>query len=305
MSPFNEPVTSQTARQGTALALVSMLSVQLGAAIAVHLIGDLGPAGVAWLRLAWATVLMLLIVRPRAATFTRRTLLIAVGLGVATAGFTLLFMSAIARIPLGTASALEFLGPLAVAVTKGRGRGRLLLPALAAAGVVLLTAPWAGAVNLTGVLFALGSAGCLVVYILLTQRLSDELDGLAGLAVSIPVAGLIATVVAGPQVVAHLTPRVALIGLGLAVLLPVLPLIFELQALRRISASSFGTLLSLEPAIAMVLGVAILHQVPAWTSLAGLVLVVAAGIGAARAATRPATPSEPVPVLCQATAVVE
>ena len=92
-------------------------------------------------------------------------------------------MAAVARLPLGTASALEFLGPLGVAVVRG-GRGRLQWPAFAAVGVVLLTEPWRGTVDLAGVAFALAAAACWAAYILLTQRVGDEVAGLRGLAVS-------------------------------------------------------------------------------------------------------------------------
>ena len=290
--PFNSPVTTTaSARQGAALTVTSMASVQLGAAIAIGLIGDLGPAGVAWLRLIWAGVLLVLIARPRRAAFTRTSLLSCVLLGATTAGFTLFFMAAVARIPLGTASALEFLGPLTVAIVKGRGRYRLVLPALAAAGVVLLTEPWAGAIDHVGVFYALGSAACLIAYILLTQRVSDEVDGIAGLAVSIPVAALIATVVNGPVVIEHLSPRLAVAGLGLAILFPVIPFVLEMQALRRMSAAAFGTLISLEPAFAMLMGLVIVHQVPRPTALAGVALVVLAGIGAARTGSRDHAPA--------------
>src|SRR6476659_5392944 len=137
------------------MAMGSMLCVQIGLAIAVTLIDRIGVEGAAWLRLAWAGVLMLVIVRPRFAAFTWATFRVCVLLGVVTAAVTMLFMAAIDRIPLGTASALEFLGPLGVAVVHGKGRARLLWPALAAVGVVLLTRPWDGAVDPVGVLFAL------------------------------------------------------------------------------------------------------------------------------------------------------
>ena len=163
--------------------------------------------------------------------------------------------------PLGTASALEFLGPLGVAVARGRG-GRLLWPALAAVGVVLLTEPWHGAIDLAGVAFALAAAACWAAYILLTQKVGDELTGLRGLAVSMPVAAIVASLVAGPSVVGHLTWELVAIGLGLAVLLPVIPFSLELLALRRLTVDAFGTLMSLEPAIALVVGLVVLGQVP-------------------------------------------
>ncbi|WP_280831055.1 EamA family transporter [Mycolicibacterium frederiksbergense] len=271
------------------MAVASMLCVQIGLAIAVDLIDDIGAAGTAWLRLAWAGVLMLVIVRPRRSFFTRSAFWTCVALGVATAGVTLLFMAALARIPLGTASALEFLGPLGVAVVHGRGRGRVVWPGLAAAGVLVLTEPWTGSVDAAGVLYALGAALCWAGYILLTQRVGDEVAGANGLAVSMPVAGLVATVVVGPSVFADLTPQLLLIGVGLAILLPVVPFSLELSALRRLTTAAFGTLMALEPAFAMLVGFVLLNQVPGPTGVIGICLVVAAGVGAARTGAR-ATP---------------
>ncbi|MGN6577521.1 MAG: EamA family transporter, partial [Nocardioides sp.] len=129
------------ARTGAGMAVVSMLTVQLGIAAAVGLFDEVGPLGAAWLRLAWAGVILLVLVRPRRSSFTRASFTASVGLGVVTAGVTLLFMAAVDRLPMGTASALEFLGPLGVAVARARGKARLW-PLPAAVGVVLLTEPW-------------------------------------------------------------------------------------------------------------------------------------------------------------------
>jgi len=170
----------------------------------------------------------------------------------------MLFMAAVARLPLGTASALEFLGPLTVAVARSRGGRLLLWPALAAIGVLLLTRPWQGGADLAGIACALGAAGCWACYILLTQAVGDELSGLQGLAVSLPVAAAVTTLVAGPAVIPVLTPQLILAGLGLALLLPVVPFSLEMYALRRLSTASFGTLMSLEPAIALIAGVVLL-----------------------------------------------
>ncbi|WP_231646467.1 EamA family transporter [Mycolicibacterium mengxianglii] len=270
------------------MAMGSMLCVQLGLAVAVTLIDRLGADGTAWLRLGWAGVLMLVIVRPRPSAFTRRSFGYSVALGVVTALITLLFMAALERIPMGTASALEFLGPLGVAVaTAGAGR-RVLWPALAAVGVLLLTQPWAGHVDLIGVGFALTSAIFWACYIVLTQRVGDDVAGANGLAVSMATAGLVATIAVGPLAFGRLTPELILFGLGLAVLLPVIPFTLEFFALRRLTTSAFGTLMSLEPAFAMVIGLIILHQVPGPAAMAGIGFVVVAGIGAARAGARPA-----------------
>lgn len=278
------------ARTGALMAMGSMVCVQLGLAVSVTMIDRIGTDGAAWLRLAWAGVLFLVVVRPRAAAFTRSTFMACVVLGGVTATITLLFMAALHRIPLGTASALEFLGPLAVAVAHGKGRQRLLWPGLAAIGVVLLTHPWANTVDPVGVLYALGAAVCWAGYILLTQRVGDEVAGINGLAVSMPVAGVVATVVVGPSVIERITPEILLLGIGLALLLPVVPFALEFLALRKLTTAAFGTLMAMEPGLAMVIGLVMLHQVPGPFGVVGIVLVVAAGIGAARAGSRQPTP---------------
>jgi inner membrane transporter RhtA len=289
--PFNAGVSTNQARTGALMAMGSMLCVQIGLAIAVTLIDRIGVEGAAWLRLAWAGVLMLVIVRPRFAAFTWATFRVCVLLGVVTAAVTMLFMAAVDRIPLGTASALEFLGPLGVAVAHGKGGHRVVWPGLAATGVVLLTQPWTGAVDPIGVLYALGAAACWAGYILLTQRAGDEVSGINALAVSMPVAGLVATIVVGPAVLPRMTPDILLIGIGLAILLPVVPFALELLALRRLTTAAFGTLMALEPAFAMIVGLVVLHQIPGPAGVVGICFVVAAGIGASRTGAR----SSPVP----------
>jgi inner membrane transporter RhtA len=276
---------TNSARTGTSLAVGSMVLVQIGLALSVGLIDEIGAEGTAWLRLAWAGLLLAVLVRPRPRAFGRRTLLTCVALGVVTAGVTMLFMASIARLPLGTASALEFLGPLGVAVARGR-RGTKIWPALAAAGVLLLTEPWHGDTDPLGVCYALAAGACWAAYILLTQRVGDEVSGFQGLAVSMPVAGIVATAVAGPSVLGHLTPELLLFGLGLAILLPVVPFALELMSLRRLTTAAFGTLMALEPAVALVIGFVALSQVPSWVAVAGIAFVVAAGIGAERTGAR-------------------
>jgi inner membrane transporter RhtA len=239
-------------------------------------------------------VILLAAVRPRPWRFRRPVLLATVALGIVTAGVTMLFMAAVARLPLGTASALEFLGPLGVAVARG-GRRSLLWPGLAAAGVLLLTHPWQGSASPAGIACALGAAICWAGYIILTQAVGDEVAGLQGLAVSITVAALAATVVSGPAVIGVLTPRLLLAGFGLALLLPVVPFSLEMYALRRLTTSAFGTLMCLEPALAVLAGFVLLGQVPRVWSLAGVAFVIAAGLGVERygARTVPGTRADP------------
>ncbi|TWD83032.1 inner membrane transporter RhtA [Kribbella amoyensis] len=275
------------------MAVASMLCVQLGLAVSIGLIDRIGADGAAWLRLFWAGLLLAIVVRPRPSTFSRKTLRAGVALGLVTTGITMLFMAAVERLPLGTASALEFLGPLGVAVARSRGSARVWA-LVAAAGVVCLTQPWAGGADPVGVAFALAAAACWAAYILLTQKVGDSVNGIAGLAISLPVAAVVATVVAGPAVLPRLTPELLIIGLGLAVLLPVVPFALEMLALRRLTTGAFGTLMALEPAFALAIGFAVLHQAPNLLAVAGIGLVVAAGIGAERTGSRRPPATAPV-----------
>jgi inner membrane transporter RhtA len=289
-APAPAPATAGAgSRAGAGMAVAAMISVQLGLAASVGLFDEVGPEGAAWLRLAWAGLILLVLVRPRPSHFSRSGFRACLALGVATGLLTLLFMAALERLPMGTASALEFLGPLGVAIFRGRG-GKLLWPLLAAVGVLLLTRPWAGAVDPVGVGFALAAAACWAAYILLTQKVGDEVAGLRGLAVSMPVAALVGTAVGAPSAVGHLSWEIVLTGLGLALLVPVIPFTLEFLALRRLTTAAFGTLMSLEPAIALLVGLVALDQVPSLLPLVGVAFVVAAGIGAERTGARPATP---------------
>jgi inner membrane transporter RhtA len=277
-----------SARSGTSMAVTAMLAVQIGVAGSVGLVGSLGPQAAAWLRLAGGGVLLLVLVRPKWWSFGRAGLIGAVQLGVATAGVTVLFMAAVGRLPLGTASAIEFLGPLGVAVARG-GRHNAWWPVLGAGGVLLLTEPWRGDADLVGVGLALAAALCWAAYIMLTQRVGDALSGLQGLAVSMPVAALAATCTVPPSAFGELTVRQTALGLGLGVLL-VIAYGLEMLALRRLTAAAFGTLMALEPGLALLIGAVALHQIPSPVGVAGMALVVAAGVGATRTGSRAPEP---------------
>lgn len=264
------------------LAVGAMLSVQLGAALSVGLIDDVGPGGTAWLRLTAGALIFLVVARPPLREVRRGDLPALLGLGVATGLLTVSFLAAIERIPLGTAVAIEFLGPLTVAAVRSPDRRARVWPALALAGVVLLTEPWHGELDLLGVVWAALAAVGWGTYILLTQRLGGRFRGVGLLAMTIPVAAVTAAIIGVPQAVGHLSPGILLAALGLAVLLPVLPFALELMALRRMRAAAFGTLMALEPAIGLVLGLVVLHQRPSPVQILGITLVVAAGVGAQR-----------------------
>lgn len=275
----------KTTSTGILFALCSIFIVQIGAAASTPVFAAIGPAGTAWLRLCWAGLFFVGLARPNLRTFHRRDIAAAVLLGVASVGLTVTFFEAIARIPLATAVAIEFLGPLTVAVLRRSGRWGLVWPPLAFAGVLLVTQPWSGLTDPVGIAFALGAGACWASYILLTQRIGERFHGLAGLAISMPVAALAATPLGLAQALGHITPTVVLACAGLAVLL-VLPYSLELFALRRLDAGTFGTLMSIEPAAALLVGAVMLRQFPGWGQALGIGLVTVAAIGAARTAQR-------------------
>lgn len=264
------------------LAVVAMLSVQLGAALSVGLIDDVGPGGTAWLRLTAGALVFVAVAPPPLRHVRRADAPAILGLGVTTGLLTVSFLAAIERIPLGTAVAIEFLGPLTVAAVRSSSRRALVWPALALGGVVLLTEPWHGQMDLVGVLCAVLAAAGWGVYIVLTQHLGGRFDGVGLLSMTIPVAALTAAVVGVPQAAGHLSLEIVAAAIGLALLLPVLPFALELLALRRMRAAAFGTLMALEPAIGLVLGLVVLHQRPSALQVLGITLVVAAGAGAQR-----------------------
>jgi inner membrane transporter RhtA len=278
------------------LAVVSMLSVQLGDALSVGLFDEVGTAGAAWLRLTIGALVVLAVARPRRLSLDRRQWVLVAALGVTSAGLSLAFFAALQRLPLGTTVALEFLGPLVVALCRAPRRAAMAWPLVALGGVVLLTQPGGTALPRTGVLLALLAAACWAGYILLTARVGSALPGFGGLALSMPVAALCAAPWGAPQVLGHVTPGLLLTGALLALLFPVLPSLLELVVLRRLPAGSFATLMSLEPALAVVVGAVVLGQLPTVLQLAGIALVVVAGAAVTRPTRAARSTDDPAPV---------
>jgi inner membrane transporter RhtA len=274
------------------LAVSAMVSVQLGAALSTHLFAALTPAGSAWLRLVVAAIILMALTRPSLRRIPRPVLLGTVVLGAVTGMLMLMFIEAVARIPLGTAAAIEFLGPLSVAAMRSHRRSALIWPALALAGVIGLTQPWVGHLDLLGIGYALASAASWAAYIMLTQRIGAQLEGLQGLAISLTTGAAVTAPFGAWAAIHGLTPTIAAQGVGLAVLVPLLPFTLEMLALRRMPIAAFGTLMALEPGIATALGLAVLTQTPNLLQALGVAMVVAAGVGAQRTDDRaPAAPA--------------
>lgn len=268
------------------LAVTAMLSVQLGSALSVGLIDTVGAAGTAWLRLTAGAIIFLIIARPPLRSIRRRDVLPLIGLGVATGLMTIAFLAALERIPLGTAVAIEFLGPLTVAAVHGRRLVAMLPPLVALVGVVLLTEPWQADFDLLGIGFAAFAGACWATYIVLTQRVGDRFTGIRALSITIPIAALTAATVGIPQAIGHISLEVVAIAIGLALLLPVVPFALEMLALRRMTPTAFGTLMAIEPAIGLVIGLLILAQLPSVLQMVGIAIVVVAGAVAQRTGLR-------------------
>lgn len=270
----------------TALVLLSIFSVQLGAAIAKGLFEPLGPTGTVFLRIGFAALALLVIWRPRLLGHDRHAYLVAALFGLVLAAMNLSIYLSFERIPLGVAVTLEFVGPLSVAVLGSRRLLDLLWAALAATGILLL-APVGVLGNSdldpVGVAFALLAGLFWALYIVLSARNGSAFSGLEGLAIAL----CVGTVVLLPVGVlgageALLDPKLLLIGFAVAMLSSVAPFTLELQALRDIPARVFGVLMSLEPAVAALLGLFILGETLGLKAVLAIVLVTVAAAGASR-----------------------
>ncbi|CAL8898152.1 Threonine/homoserine efflux transporter RhtA [Kocuria varians] len=272
-----------------------MLSVQLSNALSVPVIDQVGAAGTAWLRMCFGVVFLWMIARPAIRSLRRKDVPALIALGVVTGFMTTFFLAAVERIPLGTAVAIEFLGPLTVAGLMSQRRKALIWPALAFVGVVLLTEPWHGRIDLAGVGFALAAGTCWGLYNLLTQHVGDRFSGISGLSLTIPVAALATLPVGLPQVIGgEFTWWVLPVAAGIALVTPVIAFGLEMLALRRMTQTAFGTLLSIEPAFGILIGLLVLAQQPTLMQLAGIAVVIFAGAAAQRGGTRAATPTAPI-----------
>lgn len=281
------------------LAITAMLAVQLSNATSVFVIEQVGAGGTAWLRMCFGAVFLWVIARPNFRSIRKQDIPALIALGVVTGYMTALFLEAVARIPLGTAVSIEFLGPLTVAGIMSKNRKALLWPALAVLGVVLLTEPWHGQVDAAGVLFALGAGACWGLYNVLTQHVGDRFSGISGLSLTIPVAAIATLPVGLPQVISHdFAWWTLLAAAGIALITPVIAFGLEMLALKRMNHTAFGTLLSIEPAFGILIGLLILSQTPTWFQFAGIIIVIAAGAGAQRGGRRqdPGVPLVEVPL---------
>lgn len=267
-----------------ALVLLGIVSVQVGSALAKHLFSAVGSLGTVALRLFFAAAVLMLLWRP-SLRMNRRTWTVVLSYGVILGLMNLCFYLALARIPLGIAVTIEFLGPLAVALAGSRRWLDAFWALLAAGGVVLLMAG-RGDLNLAGFLFALGAGLCWGLYILLGAALGRHTTEGNGLALGMAVAALVVVPFGlASSGTALIQPWVLVAGLGVALLSSVIPYSLDLEALRKISPRVFGILMSLEPAMAALIGLIVLQESLHLSQWIAVLCVVAASAGATRGAS--------------------
>lgn len=266
------------------LVLIGILSVQLGAGIAKSLFDEVAPTTIVWLRLATSALVLVAVARPRVRGRSRQDWLVVVAFGLSLGTMNWAIYQAFARIPLGVAVTLEFVGPLTLAVVGSRRPRDLVWVALAGTGVALLGLG-GGDLTLAGVLFALLAGACWAAYILLSAQTGQRWPGFDGLAL----ASVVAAVLLTPSAVAIggsdlLDPRILALGALVGLLSSVIPYSCELVALRSLSPAVFSVLMSLEPAAAALAGIVVLGELLTPEQWVAMACVVVASVGATRSA---------------------
>jgi inner membrane transporter RhtA len=277
------------------LLLIGAASVQFGAAFATKLFDNVGPGGAVFLRIALSAVLLLAITRPSLRGRTRADWVAVTAFGLVLGGMNWTFYECLARMPLGPAVTIELMGPLTLAVIGSHRRIDVLWVALAAGGVLLLalnggdsTSGDGKQITLVGVFLALLAGTFWVGYILMSKRVGASFSQLDGLAFALGVATFLVMPVGlaqGGRELLH--PSIFFSGVVVAVLSSLIPYSLELIALRRISAATFGLLMSLEPAMAALAGALVLGQSLTALAVIAIAMVIAASIGTTYSTRQP------------------
>jgi inner membrane transporter RhtA len=262
------------------LVLISIASVQTGAAIARTAFDEAGATGITLMRLGFSAVVLVAVLRPRPWRWSRDAQLATLLFGLALGSMNIVFYLALRTTPLGVCVTVEFLGPLTVALVQTRRWRDLLWVCLAGTGVALLGLRGGGDVPIGGLLLALVAGIFWGLYILASARVGRTVPGTEGLAIALVVAALLALPFGAAGVGRVLDqPGVLLIGAAVALLSSIIPYMCELTALRRMPTRVFGVLMSLEPGAAAVAGLVVLDQALDGREVAALVLVSVASVG--------------------------
>ena len=280
---------SRTQLGPVGLVLVGILSVQLGAAIAKGLFGEISPTAMVWLRLVTSALVLVAVTRPRVTGRSGRDWVVVLGFGASLATMNWAIYQSFSRIPLGIAVTIEFIGPLTLAVLGSRRARDLAWVVLAGLGVALLGFQRSG-LDLLGVAYALLAGAAWASYILLSASTGRRWSGFDGLAVASTAAATAMTLPALLSAGGSLwDARVLLLGALVGVLSSVIPYSCELVALRSLRPAVFGILMSMEPAAAALAAIVVLHEHLSPLQWLAIGCVVVASVGATRSSAAPGT----------------
>ena len=274
-----------------------MASVQSGASLAKSMFPIVGAQGTTALRLIFASVIMLLLLRPWRAKLTAKSLRTVIVYGMALGGMNFLFYMSLRSVPLGIAVALEFTGPLAVAIYASRRAVDFLWIALAIVGLLLLIpmGETSNGIDLLGVAYALGAGVCWALYILFGQKAGND-NGVQTAALGVMIAALFVA----PFGIIHagaalLTPALIPVALGVAILSTALPYTLEMVALTRLPARTFSTLMSVEPAFGALSGLLFLQEhlsLAQWLAITCIILASAGATLTMHNESKPLVPAD-------------
>lgn len=268
-------------RAAVGLVLIGIISGQLASALATFVFDEVGPAGTVFVRTAFAALALAAVWRPATSRMSRSALRDVGLFAVALSGMNLCFYESLDRVPLGIAVTLEFVGPLAIAVLGTRNRLDVVWVASAAAGILLLAPDIGDGVDAVGVVLALAAGFFWGGYILMSARVGRGADGRSRLtSAMILSAGILLPTGLAEGAGDLLDPTVLAVGFAVAILSSAIPYTVELEALRRLPERAFGVLLSLEPAIAALVGLVVLDQHLAGRTVVAVGLIVVASAGA-------------------------
>jgi inner membrane transporter RhtA len=269
--------------------LGAIVSVQGGAALAKGLFPALGPIGTVGLRVVLSAIMLMAAFRPGLRALSRAQWGAVIPYGLILGTMNIVFYLSLSRIPLGVAVTVEFVGPLAVAVFGSRRAVDIAWVVLAAAGIALIT-PWSGGgTDAVGMLLALAAGACWAAYILLGGRVSRIMPGGASVATGMVIASFVALPAAfATDGFARLTLPLFVAGIGVALLSSAIPYTLEMLALKRLPARTFGILMSLEPAVAALLGLVVLQELLSFRQWLAVALIIAASTGSTLTSRRPA-----------------
>jgi inner membrane transporter RhtA len=278
------------------LVLIGIVSAQVGAAIAKSIFDEVTPTAILWLRLGFLAGILLLVARPRVRGLGRRDWLVVLGFGASLGVMNWATYQSFARLPLGIAVTIGFIGPLSIALLASRRARDLAWVGLAAAGVVLLGLE-PGEITVAGTLFALLAGAAWAAYILLSKATGARWKGIDGLALASTIAVLGLTPLALTNTEGLGSPRVWLVGLAVGLLSSVIPYSLDLVALRSIRSSLYSILISLEPAAAALAAIVIIDEELTLLQWLAVACVVVASAGATRSEQRdPQRAAEPAAV---------